>query len=225
MIVNYFYERGFRRFAHCPNSNILDNFAFTGNICDHGGTMKKDQLILVVFLAIIFISGGAIFILKSPRADIATRPEGFTRKMDFQTEFRTRIANLESGLVRDPGNLDILIDLGNTYYDISDPAKAVEYYEMALTIKPDNAPVLVDCGSMYKELRQPQKAIELFNRAIEADPNFPLAYFNLGTVLRMEMGDAAGAARAWSKYLELEPNIDPQVKNLLLGEIEAASGS
>lgn len=187
--------------------------------------MKKDQLILVLFLAIIIISGGVIFIITSPRADLSTRPEGFTGKIDFQAELRTKIANLESRFAGDPGNLDILIDLGNAYYDIADHAKSVEYYEKALVIKPDNPPVLVDCGSMYRELRQPQKAVELFNKAIEVNPNFPQAYFNLGTVLRMEMEDAAGAAKAWKKYLELEPNVDPQIKNLLLGEIEAASGS
>ena len=37
--------------------------------------------------------------------------------------------------------------------------------------------------------------------------------------------DAAGAALAWKKYLELDPNPDPQIKNLLENEINAALGS
>ena len=68
------------------------------------------------------------------------------------------------------------------------------------------------------------KMIAAFQTTV-LNSGFPQAYFNLGTVLKVEMGDAAGAARAWSKYLELDPNVDPRVKNFLLSEIQAVPGS
>ncbi len=132
---------------------------------------------------------------------------------------------LEALLADDPDNLDILVSLGNAYYDINEPQKSIEYYERALAIKPDAPHVIVDCGAMYRQLGQADKAIELFRKAIEIDPQLPQAYFNLGAVLRMEQDAAVGGALAWKKYLELDPNPDPQIKNLLEEEINAAMGS
>lgn len=185
--------------------------------------MRKDHLILLVFLALIAISGGAIYVFRSP--DTAVSQNAAPGAMDPRRELKARIVRLEGQLASDPNNLDIIIELGNAHYDVEEPAKSVEYYEKALTIKPDNPPVLVDCGAMYRELGKPDKAIELFKRAITVDPLFPQAYFNLGAVLRMEKGDRVGAAEAWEKYLELESNIDPQIKSLLESEIKGASGS
>jgi tetratricopeptide (TPR) repeat protein len=85
--------------------------------------------------------------------------------------------------------------------------------------------VMVDCGAMYRQLGNPDKAIELFKAAIEINPALPQAYFNLGAVLRMEKADPKGAAKAWKRYLEVEPHVDPQIKGLLEDEIRAASGS
>ena len=187
--------------------------------------MKKDHLILVIFLAIVVLSSGVVYVMKASQTDLPPQAQGAPEAANFQPELKARVATLEARIAEEPNNANILIDLGNTYYDMGDPAKSVEYYEKSLVLNPGNPPVLVDCGAMYRELGQPEKALELFNRAIELSPNFPQAYFNKGTVLRMEFGDRAGAATAWKKYLELEPNIDPQMKSLLTSEIEAVSGS
>ena len=187
--------------------------------------MKKEHHILVIFLAIVIISAGVVYVMKTPQAEISAQTQGLSNTANVQSELQARIATLEAMVAEDPNNLNILIDLGNSYYDVGDPAKSIEYYEKSLEIKPDNPPILVDCGTMYRESGQPLKALELFNKAIEVNPNFPQAYFNKGTVLRMELGDQEGAARAWKKYLQIDQNVDPQIKNLLIGEIEAASGS
>ncbi len=184
--------------------------------------MKKDYLILMVFLAIILISGGLIFMIKAPGPEFISQQQSVE---DPGADLQNQIDHLETLLADDPDNVDILVSLGNVYYDINEPQSSIEYYERALAIKPDDPHVLVDCGAMYRQLGQADKAIELFRRAIEIDPQLPQAYFNLGAVLRMEQDDAVGAALAWQKYLELDPNPDPQIKSLLENEIKAAMGS
>jgi len=163
-----------------------------------------------------------VFVIKSSN-DMPPQTQRSSSAADPQAELRARIATLEAQAAEEPENLSLLINLGNAYYDIGDPAKSVEYYERSIKIRPDNPHVLVDCGSMYRELGQPRKALELFERAIAIDPEFPQAYFNKGTVLRMELGDRVGAAAAWRRYLQLEPKVDPQIRELLISEIEAAS--
>jgi len=182
--------------------------------------MKKDYVILIVSLALILISGGVIYVIKAP--EIEHRVEMPPQAADTNADLNSRIAHLEADLASRPNNLSILIDLGNAYYDIDNPPKAIEYYEKALAIQPKNPPVLVDCGVMYREAGDVDKSLEMFDRAIKADPEFPQAYFNKGAVLRMERGDTKGAAAAWKKYLELDSNVDPQMKSLLESEIQAA---
>lgn len=184
--------------------------------------MKKDHLILILFLVITMISGAVILMMKAPQPEVTTQQQSIA---ETDTDAQRQINHLETLLADDPDNLDILVSLGNAYYDINEPQSSIEYYERALAIEPDVPPILVDCGAMYRQLGQADKAIELFRKAIEIDPQLPQAYFNLGAVLRMEQGDAMGAALAWKKYLELDPNPDPQIKSLLENEINAAMGS
>ncbi len=184
--------------------------------------MKKDYLILIVFLAIILISGAVIFMIEASQPEISSQQQSMG---ETASDAERQINQMETLLADDPDNLDILVSLGNAYYDINEPQRSIEYYERALAIMPDAPHVLVDCGAMYRQLGQAEKAIELFRKAIEIDPQLPQAYFNLGAVLRMEQDDAVGAALAWKKYLELDPNPDPQIKNLLEDEIKAALSS
>lgn len=187
--------------------------------------MKKDKVILIVFLAIIVVSGGAIYVAGPPSSDSGQPQPMAMESPDASGQIRERIARLEKMIAADPNNLNTLIDLGNSYYDIDEPKQSVDYYERALAINPDIPPVLVDCGVMYKELGQVDKALEMFNRAVKVDPKFPQAYFNIGAVLRMEKGDKEGAVKAWKKYLELEPNVDPELKKLLEDEINSTKSS
>lgn len=207
--------------ASSRKSIILDIQGFRRHIRADGGKMKKDYLILIVFLAITLISGAVIFMMKAPRPEISSQPQSMA---EADTDMDSRINHLETLLADDPDNFDILVSLGNNYYDINEPQKSIEYYERALAIKPDAARVLVDCGAMYRQLGQADKAIELFKKAIDIDPRLPQAHFNLGAVLRMEKGDPVGAALAWKKYLELDPDPEPEIKNLLEDEIKAALG-
>lgn len=136
------------------------------------------------------------------------------------TRIRATIVNLENRLKDNPSNFEILASLGNSYYDMGTPTMAIQYYERALKINPNNPGIIVDLGAMYRQNGEADKAIAMFRKAIELDSQLPQAYFNLGMVLRMEKEDPKGAAQAWKKYLELDPN--SQAKEFLQGEISKA---
>ena len=181
--------------------------------------MKKDHLILMPFLAIILVSGAIILILRTSQTTVSPHSQGPMNAQPANMALRGQIDRLEDQLQGDKNNHDLLVSLGNSYYDLGDPEKSIEYYEKAMAIKPASPEVLVDCGAMYRKLGDPDKAIEMFEKAIAIDSSLPQAYFNLGAVLRMEKGDLMGAAEAWNRYLELDPNPDPELKNLLENEI------
>jgi cytochrome c-type biogenesis protein CcmH/NrfG len=109
----------------------------------------------------------------------------------------------------DPKNAEVLVQLGNRYYDTGSFQNAIVYYERALAIKPNNANVITDLGTSYLNLNQNDKAVELFKRAMKVDPKHGKSRFNLGVALLHGKNDARGAIAAWEEFLRLEPN-DPQ---------------
>jgi cytochrome c-type biogenesis protein CcmH/NrfG len=191
--------------------------------------VKKEYQILAIFLGILAISGVIIFTgskttktQADPHAGMPPQENQMPPAPD-STQMLEHIKVLESQLTSDPNNYEALVGLGNTYYDMNSSAKAIEYYEKALKINPNDAPVMVDLGAMYRQAGEFDKALGLFNKAIQIDPKLPQAYFNLGMVLRMEKHDAAGAAKAWRKYLELDPN--SQARQFLEEQIKIADDS
>lgn len=101
------------------------------------------------------------------------------------------------------------VSLGNLYFDTNQPAKSVEAYGRALEINPGNPNVLTDMGVMHRALGEYQKALDAFARAMEADPSHETARMNTGVVLLHDMGDKAGAIKAWQELVR----INPQARN------------
>lgn len=191
--------------------------------------MKKEYQILIISLGIIALSGVIIlFGFKTtkepsdPHAGMSQQETAAPSGADT-TQLLEHIKVFEDQLKSDPNNYQALVGLGNAYYDLNNSTMAIENYEKALRINPKEASVMVDLGAMYRQSGNSDKALDLFNKAIEFDPKLPQAYFNLGMVLRMEKHDAAGAAKAWKKYLELEPN--SQAREFLEEQIKIAEDS
>jgi tetratricopeptide (TPR) repeat protein len=142
------------------------------------------------------------------------------RQQQQADEVRNRIAGLERMLTVSPDNPDVLIQLGNDYFDIGNHEKAVEYYRKAISLNPRNPGVLTDMGISYRKLGKPKESVEAFRRALEVDPDHDVTLFNLGIVLRDDLQDPQGALKAWETFLEKSPEsphavmVRPWVKQL-----------
>ncbi|UCC78796.1 MAG: tetratricopeptide repeat protein [Candidatus Zixiibacteriota bacterium] len=184
--------------------------------------MKKDKLYLVIFLAIIFVSGAVIYRFQSSRPLPAGHPSISEEQSQFTVTLIKQISELKRQLEDDPDNYELLVRLGNNYYDLNSPGESIKYYEQALKLRPDSPEVIVDCGTMYREIGEVDRALKMFARAIELDPNLPQAYFNLGVVLLGEKNDPAGAAEIWQKFLDNNPGVNPELKNFFKEKISQA---
>ena len=108
-----------------------------------------------------------------------------------------------------PRDGEAWIALGNLYFDTHQHEKSIEAYARALEINPGNPNVLTDMGVMHRALGEYQKALDAFARAIEADPFHETARMNTGVVLLHDVGDRAGAVKAWQELA----HINPQARN------------
>jgi len=174
--------------------------------------MKKDKLYLIISLAVIFASGAFIYRFQSFRSLPSDHPSISEEQSQITVTLIKQISQLKRQLEKDPDNFNLLVKLGNNYYDLNSPVESIKYYERALEIRPESPEVLVDCGVMYRELGEVEKAIEMFTGATEQDPELPQAFFNLGAVLLGEKNDPQAAAEIWQKFLTNNPDIKPELK-------------
>ena len=184
--------------------------------------MKKDKLYLIIFLAIILASGAVIYRFQISRSLPSDHPPISEEQSQFTVTLIKQISQLKRQLEKDPDNYDLLVRLGNNYYDLNSPTESINYYERALEIKPDSPEVIVDCGTMYRELGEVERAIEMFSRATELAPDLPQAFFNLGAVLLGEKIDPRAAAEIWQKFLSSNPGVTPELKNFFEEKIAQA---
>lgn len=127
-------------------------------------------------------------------------------------------------LQADPNNPDLLISLGNLYYDAQQYPAAVTYYSRALTIRPGNADVRTDMGTAYWYLGDADRAIAEFNQALLSRPDNANTLFNLGLVTLQGKNDAAGAIADWKRLLAANPEY-PQRQQVEQMMAEAATQS
>jgi cytochrome c-type biogenesis protein CcmH/NrfG len=108
-------------------------------------------------------------------------------------------------LKKNPNQVDIVVKVGNLYYDSQAYPQAIEYYEKALTLQPNNADVQTDVGTAYWYAGNPDKAIASFEKSLAIRPNHPSALFNLGIVKWQGKKDPKGAVVVWEKLLQTNP--------------------
>lgn len=105
-----------------------------------------------------------------------------------------------------PNDSELLIKIGNTYYDNQDYPKAIEYYQKSLAIKPDNADVRTDMGTAIWYTGDADHALKEYERSLSYRPNHPNTLFNMGIVRWHGKKDAKGALDAWNQLLSSNPD-------------------
>ncbi len=124
-------------------------------------------------------------------------------------------------LKTEPKNTDLLVNIGNLYYDAQEYPLAVDYYRRALQIKPSDAAVRTDMATAYWYLGEADTAIAEFNKALTYAPTNPSTLFNLGLVKWQGKHDSAGAIADWKKLLATNPNYEARDKvQQMLSDVE-----
>jgi hypothetical protein len=93
------------------------------------------------------------------------------------------------------------------------PAKALEHYLRALSYRPDHAPSHNNIGVIRQQWGELEAAAAAFEKAVQANPQFGLAWFNLGNCLR-EDNRLEQAIECYRRALTLLPADDETRLNL-----------
>jgi len=114
-----------------------------------------------------------------------------------------RIAEYKGRLEKNPKDIEALVFLGNSNYDIQRYEKAQEYYQRAIEVDPNNTHVRTDLASSYRQQGQIDQAIGELKQVLVQDPNQEAALYNLGVILLNDKGDRTGAVNVWKKLVAI----------------------
>lgn len=104
---------------------------------------------------------------------------------------------------RFPGSPKPLLKMGNYYDSLDRPDLARDYYSQALFMDPDYSEALNNLAAIEIRNENFDEAVALLEMAVRAQPGYALPYLNLGIALE-NSGNAAAAAEAYQKYVDLE---------------------
>ncbi|MFQ5597055.1 MAG: tetratricopeptide repeat protein [Nitrospiria bacterium] len=127
--------------------------------------------------------------------------------------FMQKLQGFKARLEKDPKDLEALIFLANSNFDIQRFEKAQSLYLRALEVDPDNLHVRTDLASAYRHLGHSDKAVTALQIVLKINPNHQVALYNLGIILLNDQNDPPGAADAWERLVQINPN-DPLAEEL-----------
>jgi tetratricopeptide (TPR) repeat protein len=124
-----------------------------------------------------------------------------------------RVAGLVRSLERDPENPEILMDLGNAYYDREDWDHAIGAYEKARRKAPKNPNLLSDLGAAHRNRGEFDLAVAFFQKARQADPDHWQSLLNWLLVEAYDRRDPTAAQPLYDELKRRYPDI-PQIERI-----------
>lgn len=141
---------------------------------------------------------------------------------DSGAQLNTAVQPLLERLKGSPNDPDLLVNIGNQYYDNHDYSKAVDYYERSLKIRPENVNVRTDMGTAIWYSGNADRAIQEYQTSLQYQPNHPQTLFNMGIVEWQGKHDGAAALQWWQKLLAENPAYpDRQKVEQLMQQVQA----
>ena len=118
-----------------------------------------------------------------------------------------KLASLEAAVAKEPKNAELLVQLGNTAYDVEDWKKAIDAYERAIKLKDGDPNILTDLGVAYRNVGNLDKALALFSQAVARDPSHWPAQFNQAIIYGLDRGNPKKALEILTKLKKEHPEI------------------
>ena len=93
-----------------------------------------------------------------------------------------RVERLKEQLASDPGQIENVHDLADSYADLGHWDAAVGTYQKAIALDPTDADLYNSLGTVYEEVGNLEEAERVYQQAIVLRPDDSMAYYNLGSL-------------------------------------------
>jgi len=123
---------------------------------------------------------------------------------------------LEKALELLPNNVDVMVNLGVTYYQLGQLTMAIDIYTKAIAIAPEDADIRSNLAAAYVQQYDPEGSTEplemalvQYQKATELAPDMAEAHYGMGMVYYL-LEQAGQAIASFEKFQELDSGKDPQ---------------
>jgi tetratricopeptide (TPR) repeat protein len=183
----------------------------------------NDNLKWLLLIPVIIVAIALAYII--PKLIGSDEDQTSTNKTDQALQLdiddlQQRIDAYQGLVALNPGDIDSLRGLGDTYLEMGDLRSqnnqsnealrayksAVDSYRKYLELNPAGAEVMIDLGLAYSDLYMGDIAVRQLRAATQTDPTNQRAWHVLGYVLENNLGDTDGAVQAWQTSYNLDPN-------------------
>jgi tetratricopeptide (TPR) repeat protein len=106
-----------------------------------------------------------------------------------------------------PENIEVRVELGNTFYDIGRYDVSARWYQEALDLDPDQARVSTDLGTSLLFLGKTEEAITQYRHSLAVQPGHGQSMQNLGVAF-FSLGEYQEAIDVWKELLEKNPDYE-----------------
>lgn len=113
-----------------------------------------------------------------------------------------------------PNQFALHYQLGQTSFILGNIEDAAKHFENAKSCDPHRVDNLANLGVVYRRLGRFDEALICQKKAIEINPNYAVAYNNLGLLMHEAFKKPESAIKAYEKAIEIDPNFDNAYYNL-----------
>jgi len=115
------------------------------------------------------------------------------------------IMALRGMLAKNPEDVGALVAMGDVYVKRREYEKARGYYLRASQVAPANLEARTHLGTTAYFLGHTDEALHHYEEALALDPDYTVALFEMGAVLRYGKKDLPAAVATWEHFLRLDP--------------------
>ncbi|MFH1800230.1 MAG: tetratricopeptide repeat protein [Candidatus Omnitrophota bacterium] len=126
-------------------------------------------------------------------------------------------------LAKDPGSLGASRGLAQVFIQKGEFPEAISQYEKLTKKNPDDPAIANGLGLVYLKMNNPKVALEIFRKILARNNGDAKAHSNAGLAYVL-MRDADNALKEWNRAIELDPKLEPALRNKKLLE-DAIQGS
>jgi len=200
---------GFVRGGHTDNAchlgGLITGFALGALIAlvapDNAAVLRR-ALIMVLVLGAI---AGATFYTQHSRGYNVYAQRGGELLETGRTD--EAIAQLQTAVRMQPGNIDWRLDLAQAYLSKSQFAQAEEELKQALQVQPKNADILNSLAYCYFSEKKFSEARQVYLHMVELDHNSAPAHFGLGMIAGAE-GKHQDAIHEYTAAAGIDPSLN-----------------
>ncbi|OPX84491.1 MAG: Outer membrane protein assembly factor BamD [Pelotomaculum sp. PtaB.Bin104] len=189
-------------------------------------SVKKNKFQRYVFITItVLIAIGLVIPLAGLFQKQPVNTDSSQGTAQDVKSFQEQLATLESRVQENPGNAEVLMELGEAYVRYGKPDQAVKTFEQVLVIDPNNTQARYDMSYVYYLSNKSDLAIAQLKEIISIDPNHKEGHYLYGIILGNSKKDYAAGIQEMEKFIELaKEGIDAEKARQKIEEWKTLSG-